>query len=154
MAPKPKGQTQKHSLIFCPDCGSLLDPPESLETNVQCRLCACIIRSEGKPTVFNLSSTPWGLIYTHLVPDFDAVEVITQSNASAFPERPSVNKKKEGEEEDTIAHLRDGATIKEKCPKCDAPEMVFHTAQLRSADEGQTIFYSCVKCGFKEKLHS
>ncbi|ORY38842.1 hypothetical protein BCR33DRAFT_758735 [Rhizoclosmatium globosum] len=111
MAPKPKGQTQKHSLIFCPDCGSLLDPPESLETNVQCRLCACIIRSE----------------------DFDAVEVITQSNASAFPERPS---------------------IKEKCPKCDAPEMVFHTAQLRSADEGQTIFYSCVKCGFKEKLHS
>lgn len=42
----------------------------------------------------------------------------------------------------------DGATIKEKCPKCDAPEMVFHTAQLRSADEGQTVFYNCIKCGY------
>ncbi|KAJ3010985.1 UNVERIFIED_CONTAM: DNA-directed RNA polymerase I core subunit rpa12 [Siphonaria sp. JEL0065] len=129
--PAPKGQTQKHSLIFCPDCGSLLDPPESQETNVQCRLCACIIRSE----------------------DFDSVEVVTQSGSNAFPERPA-QKTKDGVEEDAMAHLRDGATIKEKCPKCDAPEMVFHTAQLRSADEGQTIFYSCVKCGFKEKLHS
>jgi DNA-directed RNA polymerase I subunit RPA12 len=47
-----------------------------------------------------------------------------------------------------------GATIKEKCPKCDAPEMVFHTAQLRSADEGQTIFYNCIKCGYKTSINS
>ncbi len=48
----------------------------------------------------------------------------------------------------------DGATIKEKCPNCDAPEMVFHTAQLRSADEGQTVFYNCVKCGYKTSMNS
>lgn len=47
-----------------------------------------------------------------------------------------------------VQKKEDGATIKEKCPKCDAPEMVFHTAQLRSADEGQTVFYNCVKCGY------
>jgi DNA-directed RNA polymerase I subunit RPA12 len=49
---------------------------------------------------------------------------------------------------ETSQTREEGATIKEKCPKCDAPEMVFHTAQLRSADEGQTVFYNCIKCGY------
>ncbi|TPX74445.1 hypothetical protein CcCBS67573_g04281 [Chytriomyces confervae] len=84
---------------------------------------------------------------------FDSLEVVTQSSVTAFTTRPMPKKKNTGDE-DSMAHLRDGATIKERCPKCDAPEMVFHTAQLRSADEGQTVFYSCVKCGFKEKLNS
>lgn len=41
-----------------------------------------------------------------------------------------------------------GATIKERCPKCGNPEMTFHTMQLRSADEGQTVFYTCPKCAY------
>ncbi|OAA59590.1 Zinc finger, TFIIS-type [Niveomyces insectorum RCEF 264] len=32
------------------------------------------------------------------------------------------------------------------CPKCNAPDMKFAELQLRSADEGATIFYSCSVC--------
>ena len=39
------------------------------------------------------------------------------------------------------------ATIAEDCPKCKHPELEYHTMQLRSADEGQTVFYTCLKCG-------
>tara|TARA_B110001452_G_C15229068_1_gene425843 strand:- start:142 stop:498 length:357 start_codon:yes stop_codon:yes gene_type:complete len=39
------------------------------------------------------------------------------------------------------------ATAKEKCPSCGNPEMEYFTMQLRSADEGQTVFYECAKCG-------
>ena len=36
---------------------------------------------------------------------------------------------------------------KEKCPQCGNPEMEYFTMQLQSADEGQTVFYECPKCG-------
>lgn len=47
----------------------------------------------------------------------------------------------------------DGATKKakrmlvdEECPKCKHPKMFFYTMQMRSADEGQTVFYECPTC--------
>ena len=39
------------------------------------------------------------------------------------------------------------AVVKEACPKCKHPELEYYTMQLRSADEGQTVFYECEKCG-------
>ncbi|KAK6222523.1 camk protein kinase [Colletotrichum tabaci] len=39
--------------------------------------------------------------------------------------------------------------ISEECPKCGSTEMHYSEIQLRSADEGTTIFYSCPKCNHK-----
>ena len=41
------------------------------------------------------------------------------------------------------------ALIEEICPKCGNPEMYFYTMQLRSADEGSTVFYECPSCDHK-----
>eukprot|EP00123_Amoebidium_parasiticum_P012751 comp21551_c2_seq1/m.30053 comp21551_c2_seq1/g.30053 ORF comp21551_c2_seq1/g.30053 comp21551_c2_seq1/m.30053 type:complete len:122 (-) comp21551_c2_seq1:397-762(-) len=46
------------------------------------------------------------------------------------------------------------ATINEQCPECGHREMSFHTMQLRSADEGQTVFYTCLKCGYNFSVNS
>ncbi|EGC33646.1 hypothetical protein DICPUDRAFT_36381 [Dictyostelium purpureum] len=56
--------------------------------------------------------------------------------------------KKDDSEEDR------GAIIDEKCPNCGHGKMYFKTAQTRSADEGQTIFYDCVKCSHKFSTNS
>lgn len=47
-----------------------------------------------------------------------------------------------------------GARINHPCPQCNHPEMMYNTAQLRSADEGQTVFYLCESCGYKETVQS
>eukprot|EP01121_Diplochlamys_sp_Union-15-3_P005844 TRINITY_DN16195_c0_g1_i1.p1 TRINITY_DN16195_c0_g1~~TRINITY_DN16195_c0_g1_i1.p1 ORF type:complete len:113 (-),score=9.14 TRINITY_DN16195_c0_g1_i1:36-374(-) len=43
------------------------------------------------------------------------------------------------------AKINDGSVV---CPECSHQELYFKTAQLRAADEGQTVFYECTSCGF------
>lgn len=40
----------------------------------------------------------------------------------------------------------EGPVVEKKCPKCGNERMSYATLQLRSADEGQTVFYTCTKC--------
>ncbi|XP_055322226.1 DNA-directed RNA polymerase I subunit RPA12 [Sitodiplosis mosellana] len=54
--------------------------------------------------------------------------------------------KKEDEDE--------GPIVERLCPKCGNEKMSYATLQLRSADEGQTVFYTCTNCKFKETENS
>lgn len=40
----------------------------------------------------------------------------------------------------------EGPIVERICPKCKNDKMSYATLQLRSADEGQTVFYTCTKC--------
>ena len=42
------------------------------------------------------------------------------------------------------------ATIEHDCEKCGNGLQYFDSRQLRSVDEGQTVFYTCTKCGNTE----
>lgn len=107
--------------LFCPECHNILDLPGD-EDYVTCAACGA------------------------------------RQSCSVFENRPVVTRSRPGLFEDVFKKrvvsgvsdksLSDGATIKEKCPKCGNPEMTFHTMQLRSADEGQTVFYVCPKCRY------
>ncbi|KAM3137192.1 hypothetical protein pb186bvf_010738 [Paramecium bursaria] len=39
------------------------------------------------------------------------------------------------------------ATIESQCTKCGHNLAYFWTVQIRSVDEGSTVFYECVSCG-------
>jgi DNA-directed RNA polymerase I subunit RPA12 len=42
-----------------------------------------------------------------------------------------------------------GARTDRQCPECQQQKLTFSQAQLRSADEGTTIFYFCLGCGHR-----
>ncbi|GLD92578.1 hypothetical protein PINS_up001137 [Pythium insidiosum] len=109
---------------FCPHCGTILDHPDT--NNIVCSSC------EYRCTYENLPS----------------LSVVTCSEEKPVPKwlktEQSVNEVK--------GPAR--ATVEETCPKCGNPEMDYYTMQLRSADEGQTVFYECKKCGHKFSVNN
>uniref|UniRef100_A0A672H6X0 DNA-directed RNA polymerase subunit n=1 Tax=Salarias fasciatus TaxID=181472 RepID=A0A672H6X0_SALFA len=56
-------------------------------------------------------------------------------------------------EEERDSELK-GPVIDRRCSRCHREGMIYHTRQMRSADEGQTVFFTCVHCRFQEKEDS
>lgn len=79
-------------------------------------------------------------------PDEASKEIITKSKPSDFP---SYLRQKLSTTQTIKRHeVNTEATTNQNCPKCGRTEVRFSAVQLRSADEGSTIFYTC-DCGFK-----
>ncbi|KAJ2710076.1 DNA-directed RNA polymerase I core subunit rpa12 [Coemansia spiralis] len=116
------------SLVFCATCANLLDSPGD-QDHIVCHACGD----------------------DHEGAQFEGIETVSRSQDTAFPSRLR-NKRSlvqgVGEVE------RSNARVEEVCPQCGANEMTFHTMQMRSADEGQTVFYKCVKCGHGFKVNN
>ncbi|KHN14041.1 DNA-directed RNA polymerase I subunit RPA12 [Glycine soja] len=41
--------------------------------------------------------------------------------------------------------------VNKKCEKCGHGEATYYTRQMRSADKGQTTFYTCTGCGHQSQ---
>lgn len=118
------------SLIFCVTCGNLLDSAVG-KSKLNCGQC-----NSG-----------------YDAKKFADLSVVTTSADDAFPSalrlKRSVVKTQLGKDQ-----LEEGAIIKEKCPQCGNDEMQYHTLQLRSADEGATVFYTCTKCKYRFRTNN
>lgn len=73
--------------------------------------------------------------------------IVTTSKPGAFPSPLSLKHHSQVQAVDP-ENIRTDATIKETCPNCGRDEVRYYTQQLRSADEGSTVFYNC-ECGHK-----
>ena len=112
------------SLVFCTDCGNLLDGATgNRKATLICEVCG----TRNKDTA--------------------STSITTRSKPDAFPSllRQKLSAVQHLTEED----VRKDAVINEQCPQCGNKEMRYYTQQLRSADEGTTVFYTCEGCGYK-----
>ena len=105
--------------VFCEQCGTLVDEPTLVGADVPCRLCGTVVAA----AVFE------GLVLHSASVERIVEPDVTDAGAASRKQQPH------------------RATVKEACPKCKHPELMYYTMQLRSADEGQTVFYECEKCG-------
>ncbi|KAF8224040.1 DNA-directed RNA polymerase I kDa polypeptide [Tricholoma matsutake] len=109
------------SLIFCPTCGTLLDLPHDGESIVTCEQCG----------------------HEEPASSYENTEITTRSHSDAFP---SALQQKRRTQTKTHEQGDQGTLVSEKCPSCGNLEAYSKEMQLRSADEGSTIFYNCVAC--------
>ncbi|KIY46406.1 DNA-directed RNA polymerase I kDa polypeptide [Fistulina hepatica ATCC 64428] len=75
--------------------------------------------------------------------EFGGIEVTTQSHPDVFPS-PLRQKRKTQTKLHEEGHQ--GTLVAEKCPECGHMQAFSKEMQLRSADEGSTIFYTCASC--------
>ncbi|KAI0985140.1 hypothetical protein GJ496_001112 [Pomphorhynchus laevis] len=109
---------------FCQNCGTIFPLPGLDENEVKCVRC-----NESK------SISEFGKISFSSMIDYDKLKL--------FNEQTGINMKN-----------FEGCMVDHLCTKCGAEKMAFYTRQTRSADEGQTIFYECKKCGNREIEYS
>ena len=110
--------SDEYAHVFCHVCGTILDPPEGY--TLRCSFCSYSCKFQDV-----VKTTP---------------EVCTVSKRRAKPAWVSEGKDEEGACGEAASKH---ATIEEPCPKCGHPEQFFYTMQLRSVDEGSTVFYEC-----------
>eukprot|EP01104_Vermistella_antarctica_P013504 TRINITY_DN4096_c1_g1_i1.p1 TRINITY_DN4096_c1_g1~~TRINITY_DN4096_c1_g1_i1.p1 ORF type:complete len:130 (-),score=22.47 TRINITY_DN4096_c1_g1_i1:258-647(-) len=117
----------KSKADFCPVCGSLLDLP--VASSIQCAVCEWSCASEDLQ---------------------DSVKITkSKPKLGDAPGKQTVTAK-----EKRNLEKQQQAKVEEECPACGHSWMYFRTAQLRSVDEGQTVFYECPRCGHTYSINN
>lgn len=147
------------SCLFCDMCGTLLDKkvvlPGQQRPMVECHRCQAM--NEGSSCalahiyiyilllIFLYSNAHLFLLRHHT--DTSQQVIVTRSRPDAFP---SALRDKRAQVQKLTAEQRQNtrARTEQLCEKCGQEEVWYHTMQLRSADEGSTVFYEC-DCGHK-----
>jgi DNA-directed RNA polymerase I subunit RPA12 len=81
---------------------------------------------------------------------YDNIKITTRSHPDAFPSELRQKRKTQTQSSGGDALLR----VKEKCPNCGHNEALAKEMQMRSADEGSTILYTCVECKHGWKVNN
>lgn len=118
-------------LEFCSNCGSVLTFPKlvTYSSELTCNTCSHKIS----------------------IKQFDGLSSTTriEFNSKELAKKEYQKSKNANNKEQAI-----GPVVDRKCWKCGHDKMSYATLQTRSADEGQTVFYTCVKCGGQDNENS
>ena len=110
---------------FCTRCQSIMSIPNE-SGKMECKNCQ--YTSQYNPSLYKNT-----IIYSKLI----------ETKLKARHDEMSLNNNKK----DTLVQKR--SVINEPCPNesCNSTFLEFYTRQMRSVDEGQTVFYECKQCG-------
>ncbi|CAL1544461.1 unnamed protein product [Lymnaea stagnalis] len=120
-------------LHFCPLCGSVLPLPTVGEEIIPCSRCP-----------FKRNIREYEGVVEKFVLYFNEPKK-SKSNTSL--------ENSDDVQESRVSEFQ-GPTVERHCPKCNHDIMMYTTRQTRSADEGQTVFYTCVSCKFQDIEYS
>lgn len=102
---------------------------------------------------FVLQSAPFNFSVRCLLRKPDVM--LTSVQVSSSTNFPSRLRDKLRSQTQTVSQkdLGDGPVTEMECPRCSNMKATWSEAQLRSADEGSTIFYCCMQCKHRYLWH-
>ena len=103
-------------------------------------------RNRGK--IYNRESIPPSQLLRRLEAAYVKSQAQQRNSSKSAPSTVLDEDANESPKQETLAMAN------EVCPKCGALQMSYRAVQLRSADEGQTIFYKCVDCGYEMTVNT
>ena len=133
------------SLIFCTDCGNLLRESTG-DANAILHCTVCGTRNKGKYHMAAFYTLSMKLLVSNMSPDTVPQTIVSESKPSTFPS--ALRAKRSAVQTLSAEDRKTEAITEHTCARCGRTEMFYTTVQLRSADEGSTVFYRCV-CGYK-----
>jgi len=119
---------------FCSCCGSILPVLTGTALDNECFVCKTPIEAKDMQEI-------------SYVIHFNDPDVYSKERGSSGFKKGGKGKRKQEME-------AEGPLVDRDCKECGHKQMSYATLQLRSVDEGQTVFYTCPKCKFKESENS
>ena len=92
------------------------------------------------------SILPQVSVFSDKVVCYCCKDVSDMREGSVMEYRIIFNQRQEFKESEKDKEAAEGPVIERVCSKCGFDKMSYATLQLRSADEGQTVFFTCVRC--------
>lgn len=109
-------------MLFCPECGSILRPKE--KAGKKFLWCSC-----GFTTTFEEAKPK-------------------EEKMAEQKEETEIKKEPETRRIEIVKEIETHPKIKTACEKCGNKEAYYWTQQTRGADEPETRFFKCTKCGY------
>lgn len=125
---------------FCNNCGELIDYNIILDDlYIVCKRC------KNKINMTNLKTTNKQYSLDNCNNEDSNIITLKYHNS-----RDWKNKLYNRIDKLRVKQKEEKLILKQDCIKqdCDGKEIATFTLQLRSADEGSTVFYECLKCGY------
>lgn len=110
---------------FCPSCHATLHVNSG--GSVYCDICPY------QTNLSKLKKLPESITYS-------------SNSAASVPFWAKSDAEQAALQQSTTDATANRATIDEPCIQCGHPQVGYYTVQLRSVDEGQTVFYECPNC--------
>merc|ERR1712087_510090 len=152
---------------FCDLCHSILNPPDK-NNDLCCQYCTFKVAStlRRRKSVRDFDTEIKALMNKQIEKDLMAIDAENDGNSSK--KKKWIRESKEStlwmDELESDKALRESLKkqmigtekkmIRQECLQCGAEEQAYEARQLRSVDEGQTLFFTCLECGNKTKLDS